>query len=359
MAKIISFFNHKGGVGKTTTVHNLSCVLKNLGQKVLVIDADPQMNLTAKVYGLSTSAEYTEEIGNKWRDFNASHTSLDKLIYKIFRGDNSPINIYEQSGDNEACLHLIPSSFDLAQLETEIVDIVKRNNQLDKGKLYDIEKYIKNDLGDKYDFILIDFSPSASSLINGILMMLSDYFIVPTSPTLFCIQAIDNLTNVFQNWSILLEAHRKTVSTNGLSFSPQFLGIIVAMAKRRTYKGETGSSAATKKWIELVNESVSKFQIYNSTVGRSVSEDFFKEIFPEKKPFIIDESYDFTLELRTTAELKGTSEFDLQNEDLPNQSSKRQDGNGAEIYVNQYHETLKTIKETYTFIAQGLIKLKK
>ena len=55
MAKIITFFNHKGGVGKTTLVHNLGFILADKGYKVLLIDADPQMNLTAAIYGLSTS----------------------------------------------------------------------------------------------------------------------------------------------------------------------------------------------------------------------------------------------------------------------------------------------------------------
>jgi chromosome partitioning protein len=56
--KVISLFNHKGGVGKTTLVHNLAFALGDLGQRVLLIDADPQMNLTASMYGLSTSVEY-------------------------------------------------------------------------------------------------------------------------------------------------------------------------------------------------------------------------------------------------------------------------------------------------------------
>ena len=47
MAKIISFFNHKGGVGKTTNVHNIACALRELGKKILVVDADPQMNFNS------------------------------------------------------------------------------------------------------------------------------------------------------------------------------------------------------------------------------------------------------------------------------------------------------------------------
>lgn len=63
MSVVISFFNHKGGVGKTTTVHNLSAALADKGKKVLVIDADPQMNLTASVYGIPLDSYY-DNIGN-------------------------------------------------------------------------------------------------------------------------------------------------------------------------------------------------------------------------------------------------------------------------------------------------------
>jgi len=358
MAKIISFFNHKGGVAKTTLVHNLACALKELGQKVLVIDADPQMNLTAKVYGLSTSAEYTEKIGLDWRAFNESYTSLDKIITNIFRDNKEPTKIYEKAKEKNACLHLIPSSFQLAELETDIVDIIKRNNPLDSGKLYNIETYLRKDLGENYDFILIDFSPSASSLINAIFMMLSDYFIVPTVPTLFCIQAIDNLTSVFTNWSRLLDSHRRTATTNGLSFSPKFLGIVVSMVKRRSKKGEKDSSVASKKWINLIDESVSKFQKDTTSTGRSISEETFKNTFPEREPFIIDLSYDVPLDIRTSAEDKGKSEFDLQNEDVSSQTSVRKDNEGKDVMVNQAQETLKTVKATYSYIAQGLIRLK-
>ena len=65
MGKVISFFNHKGGVGKTTSVHNIGYGLAKLGKKVFLIDADPQMNLTATVYGLSTESIYSDTEASK------------------------------------------------------------------------------------------------------------------------------------------------------------------------------------------------------------------------------------------------------------------------------------------------------
>lgn len=361
MAKIISFFNHKGGVAKTTTVHNLACALKGKGQKVLVIDTDPQMNLTAKVYGLSTSAEYTQEIGELWRTFNENHTSIDEIVYSILKGEKPNTIIFktENSRGNTGSLDLIPSSFKIALLETDIVDIIKRNNSFDVGRLYNIEKYIREELGKEYDFIFIDFSPSASSLINAMFMMMSDYFIVPAVPTLFCIQAIDNLSNVFINWSTVLEQHKRTSSTNGLSFMPKFIGITVSMVKRRAKKGINDTSTASKKWIELIHESVESFQKQTTSTGRAISEDKFKQLFKESDPFIVNSAYDVPLEVRTRAESLGVSEYDLQESDMPTQTSTRQDQNGNEVKINQALETLLELRKSYSYIADGLIELAK
>ena len=55
MCKIITFFCHKGGVGKTTIIQNLASALSSKGKNVLLIDADPQMNLSSAVFGLSVN----------------------------------------------------------------------------------------------------------------------------------------------------------------------------------------------------------------------------------------------------------------------------------------------------------------
>ncbi len=66
MAKIISVFSHKGGVGKTTFIYNLAYQLASKNQKVLLVDADSQMNLTASVHGMSHQIDYLTKKGEEW-----------------------------------------------------------------------------------------------------------------------------------------------------------------------------------------------------------------------------------------------------------------------------------------------------
>ena len=80
MGKIISVFSHKGGVGKTTLVHNLGFLLANKGKKVLLIDADSQMNLTSAVAGFSTETRYKDD-NARWKEFLNKHTNIAKFIY--------------------------------------------------------------------------------------------------------------------------------------------------------------------------------------------------------------------------------------------------------------------------------------
>ena len=75
--KIISLFNHKGGVSKTTTTFNMGWMLANLGYKVLIVDADPQCNLTALALGYSTTDDFDKIYGRceQVPDMRSSYSS--------------------------------------------------------------------------------------------------------------------------------------------------------------------------------------------------------------------------------------------------------------------------------------------
>ena len=133
MAKIISVFNQKGGVGKTTTNVNLCAALALKGKKVLSIDIDPQ--------------------GNSTSGFGFDKNNLENTIYDILI-DEFDINKVICSTEIDG-LDLIPSNIQLAGAEIELTNTRYREKTL-KEKLNLIDK--------NYDFIIIDCPPSLGLL---------------------------------------------------------------------------------------------------------------------------------------------------------------------------------------------------
>lgn len=133
MSRIMAIVNQKGGVGKTTTAVNLGCCLGMLGQKVLLIDIDPQGNTTSGV-GI-------DKMNN------------DKTIYNVLINEE-PIeaNIVETEFEN---LSLLPSNIQLAGAEIELVPAISREYKL---------KNALEGVAENYDFILIDCPPSLGLL---------------------------------------------------------------------------------------------------------------------------------------------------------------------------------------------------
>lgn len=146
--KIISISNFKGGVGKTTTGINLAAGLKNMGKKVLLIDVDPQANLTQSL-GLTDAIE------------NSIYTVLRKAAF----GEKAKLTdvLVTASG-----LDVIPSSLDLANAELELASVYGREQILSQlvGPLQG------------YDFVFIDCPPSMGLLtINA--LVASDFVLIP------------------------------------------------------------------------------------------------------------------------------------------------------------------------------------
>jgi chromosome partitioning protein len=148
---IISIANQKGGVGKTTTAVNLAAALKGNGKNVLLIDADPQCNLSQSM-GINDEQEI-----NLYTEFKKEITGK--------KSDLASAVIITNCG-----LKLIPSSIELALTELELVGKFNREQTLRNKML----KPIAHD----YDFILIDCPPSFGLLTVNALVA-SDYVIIP------------------------------------------------------------------------------------------------------------------------------------------------------------------------------------
>ncbi|MCI5675487.1 MAG: ParA family protein [Ezakiella sp.] len=167
MTNILSFFNQKGGVGKTTSVLNLASALVDKGKRVLVVDADPQGNLTSGI-----------------TDDNISgHASL----YDILLRD---VEIKEAIGPTtHKGLDIIPGSQDSAGMEIELAV---------NGDWHYLLRNKLQELGDAYDFIFLDCPPSLGVL------------------SIMCLNASDGLISVIQAEYYALEGVSQLINTLNL-----------------------------------------------------------------------------------------------------------------------------------------------
>ena len=166
MAKIISFTNQKGGVGKTTTCVNLSAYLAVLGQRVLMIDLDAQGNATSgvgieKFKGLKTVNELI-----------SGECTFDEVVVET-----------EIEG-----FDVIPSTVDLAAADVSLVSMPQREKVLKK---------VLEEVKDRYDFIMIDCSPSLGLLtINA--LTASNSVIIPMQCEFYALDGLTQLMNTIR-----------------------------------------------------------------------------------------------------------------------------------------------------------------
>ena len=194
MAKRIVIFNHKGGVSKTTSIYNIGWMLSKK-HNVLVVDADPQCNLSSLVLGDDFEKYYLEDA-----------TKLQNIkdgVNPAFSGKPIPIKAVECFSPARAkSLYLLAGHANLSEYDAALTFAQTSNNAITTlqnlpGAFSELMKLTE----DKYsiDYTLIDLNPGLSA-INQNLFLSSHAFIVPTNPDPFSIMAINTLTNILPKW---------------------------------------------------------------------------------------------------------------------------------------------------------------
>ena len=167
--KIIALANQKGGVGKTTTAFSLGVSLANNNKKVLIVDADPQANLT-------TYMGYYDE--------NELPVTLSTLLERYI--EDKEINSEEAILHHQEKVDLIPSDLSLAMTESNLQNAMSREYAM---------KNCLSSLKDKYDYIIIDCMPSLSMITTNALAC-SDQVIIPVQSQYLSARGMGNLLNI-------------------------------------------------------------------------------------------------------------------------------------------------------------------
>jgi chromosome partitioning protein len=182
MSRTIVFVNQKGGVGKTTTVINLGAYLALAGKRTLLVDFDPQANLTSGVGGEKKA----------------------QGAYEVISGKASIRDVIQKTAVEG--LFLVPSSIDLSGATIELVDKEDRDNYL-RNALVPVK--------DEYDFILIDCPPSLGVLtLNG--LSAADQVLIPLQCEYF---ALEGLSLILQTIQLVQKSMNRNLKIAGILFT--------------------------------------------------------------------------------------------------------------------------------------------
>jgi len=217
MGKIIAITNQKGGVGKTTTTVNLGASLAELGNKVLLIDIDPQGNATSGV-GVDKGV-------------------LDSCIYSLIIGDAKTDEVIIETEFKN--LSIIPATIQLAGAEIELVSAISREEKL-KSALDSIQ--------DEFDYILIDCPPSLGLLTLNALTA-ANSVLIPVQAEYYALEGLSQLLNTIR----LVQKH--------LNRNLLIEGVLLTMFDARTNLG-----------IQVIEEVKMYFQekVYQAIIPRNI-----------------------------------------------------------------------------------------
>jgi len=201
--KVLSFFNNKGGVGKTTLTCNLAAHLARSNYRIIVIDADPQCNATiltlgedraAPLYWEDEQCSERQQITNLW-------SLLEPIEYgePVVSGEIKPI----LKSTNRFGYDLIPGHPRVSIIEDRLSQAWRDSLSGDVGGLRKTNWVVtlRNAIANSYDLMVLDLGPSLGSL-NRSALLGSDYFMTPMGADIFSILGLRNISTWMREWTL-------------------------------------------------------------------------------------------------------------------------------------------------------------
>lgn len=209
----IVLFNHKGGVSKTTTAYHLGWMLAQRGHRVLLVDGDPQCNLTGLFLGDSFEEYYSNE--------DTARQNLMDGVRPAFDAQPQPISAVDCfTPEQNRNIFLLPGHPNLSEFEPQLSFALNSNNAFSTlqnlpGAFHALLSQIEKEYSIGYT--IIDLNPGMSA-INQNLFVSSDAFVLPTNPDPFSLMAIRTLKDVLPRWKRVAQQMAETFSNSSYPF---------------------------------------------------------------------------------------------------------------------------------------------
>lgn len=293
--KIVSLFNNKGGVGKTTLAYHLSCALSEMNYNVLMIDLDPQCNLTLCAIDeetlkniwdveddfISSFDDARKEFGDKFNEINSKSRTIHYILKPTEDGTGDleelppPLEIYKN-------LHLLPGRLTLHKYEYKISERWSGAYQGDPLSIRTITKIrtIAKEYAKKYhyQYVIIDTSPSLGAF-NKVIISTADGFVIPCLPDMFSLYGIRNIGEALSQWRMELDTIYELISVKKRDYFPnkfvQFLGYTIYNAKK--YEGNTKWNLATAHYNYAIQIPPTIEKYISENVRQHLSKDMIKD----------------------------------------------------------------------------------
>ena len=191
--RTVAFFNNKGGVGKTTLVYHLACMIADRGETVLAVDLDPQANLSS----MFLTEEELEELWPNGEHPRTIFGALRPIIRGI--GDVETPHLQEINWR----LSLIVGDLALSTFEDKLSDAWPRCHNRDESAFRTMTAFHRGMMkaARQYqpEWVLIDVGPNLGA-INRAALIASEYVVIPLGPDLFSLQGLRNLGPSLRSW---------------------------------------------------------------------------------------------------------------------------------------------------------------